>query len=48
LLASNPDAIQLDGSFQLLRVSGVVYGTRMALPSILDGLSNTIFVGEEA
>ncbi len=49
LLASNPDAIQLDGSFQLLRVSGgVVYGTRLALPAILDGLSNTIFVGEEA
>jgi prepilin-type N-terminal cleavage/methylation domain-containing protein/prepilin-type processing-associated H-X9-DG protein len=49
LLKGNADdVIQLDGAFQHERVSGgVSYGTRMKIGNITDGLSNTIFVGEE-
>ena len=48
LNAANPDGINLDGAFQLGRTSGgVVYGNRLRIRDIIDGLSNTIFVGEE-
>jgi prepilin-type N-terminal cleavage/methylation domain-containing protein/prepilin-type processing-associated H-X9-DG protein len=42
------DVFQLDGPFQHERISSAGnYGTRMKIGNITDGLSNTIFVGEE-
>jgi prepilin-type N-terminal cleavage/methylation domain-containing protein/prepilin-type processing-associated H-X9-DG protein len=42
------DMIQGNGAFQLERISGgVTYGSRLRIPQFTDGLSNTIFVGEE-
>jgi len=42
------DMIQANGAFQLERITGgVTYGTRLRIQNITDGLSNTIFIGEE-
>jgi prepilin-type N-terminal cleavage/methylation domain-containing protein/prepilin-type processing-associated H-X9-DG protein len=45
--AASPNCL-LDGAFQIeLTVSGVLLGNRQTIAGITDGLSNTIFVGEE-
>jgi prepilin-type N-terminal cleavage/methylation domain-containing protein/prepilin-type processing-associated H-X9-DG protein len=46
-LLTDIDAFQLDGSFQLERGSTLASGRRLKISDITDGLSNTIFVGEE-
>lgn len=45
---TSPYTCLLDGAFQIeLTKGGALYGARQTVASIQDGLSNTIFVGEE-
>jgi prepilin-type N-terminal cleavage/methylation domain-containing protein/prepilin-type processing-associated H-X9-DG protein len=42
------DLLNANGAFQLERtISGQAVGTRLKIPAFTDGLSNTIFIGEE-
>jgi prepilin-type N-terminal cleavage/methylation domain-containing protein/prepilin-type processing-associated H-X9-DG protein len=47
-LYRDTDLLNADGAFNLLQTkSGVPYGRRMRIQEISDGLSNTIFLGEQ-